>query len=199
METIEKALIVFAVLLISLPSFGRVYAQEIAPDFALTDIDGNDFSIADFRGTTVVLTFVSTRVILCKMQVYILVNVSGYFEDDVVIALIGVSNDTVSIDGDADEQLREFSEDCGFEGIVAKDTEEVAEDYNVTYLPTTFIVDQGGYIRHKHVGVVQTGEDILLGELQVIIPEFSSTTILLSIMVLSTLTLLTRRRSHRKE
>ena len=199
METIEKALIVFAVLLISLPSFGRVYAQEIAPDFALTDIDGNDFSIADFRGTTVVLTFVSTRVILCKMQVYILVNVSRYFEDDVVIALIGVSNDTVSIDGDADEQLREFSEDCGFEGIVAKDTEKVAEDYNVTYLPTTFIVDQGGYIRHKHVGVVQTGEDILLGELQVIIPEFSSTTILLSIMVLSTLTLLTRRRSHRKE
>jgi len=113
--------------------------------------------------------------------------------------LIGVSNDTVSIGGDADEQLREFSEDCGFEGIVAKDTEEVAEHYNVTYLPTTFIVDQGRYIRHKHVGVVQTGEDILLGELQVIIPEFSSTAILLCIMALSTLILLTRRRTHRKE
>ena len=183
METTEKVLIVFAVLLISLPSFGRVCAQETAPDFALTDIDGNDFSIADFRGTTVVLTLVSTRVIFCKMQVYILVNVSRYFEDDVVIALIGVSNNTVSIGGDTDEQLREFSEDCGFEGIVARDTKGVAEDYNVTYIPTTFIIDQAGFICHRHVGATQTRESVLLEELLVIIPEFSSPSILLAVII----------------
>jgi len=187
METIEKVLIVFAVLLISLPSFGRVCAQETAPDFALTDIDGNDFSIADFRGTTVVLTLVSTRVIFCKMQVYILVNVSRYFEDDLVIVVIGVSTDTVSVGGDTDEQLRQFREDCGFEGIVASDTDGVADDYDVRYVPTTFIIDQAGFIRHKHISATQTGESVLLEELQVVVPEFSSPVILLATIIAVTL------------
>lgn len=178
---------VSAVLLISLSSFWKVYAQETAPDFTLIDIDGEEFSTADFRGTTVILTFVATRVITCKMQVFVLDNVSRCFGDEVIVVLIGISNETLWVGGDTDEQLQQFREDCGFGGIVARDTEGVAEDYNVTFFPTTFIIDQEGYIRYKHVGVVQAGESVLLEELQVIVPEFSSTAILLFAVILSTL------------
>jgi peroxiredoxin len=176
-----------AVLLISSYLFSKGYAQNIAPEFTLIDIDGEEFSTADFKGTTVILTFVASRVITCKMQVFVLNNVSKYFGDDVIIVLIGVSNETLWVGGDTDEQLGQFREGCGFEGIVARDTEGVAEQYNVTFVPTTFIIDQEGYIRHKHVGAIQSGSSVLLQELHVVVPEFSSTAILLFALILGTL------------
>jgi len=179
--------IAFAVLLIGLASFGKVSAQEKAPDFTLTDIDGNEFSIADFSGKTVVLSFVATRVVFSKMQVCVLVNVSKSMGDDVAIILIGASTHTLEIGGDTKEELRKFRDDCGFEGVVAADTKGVAEDYNVTYIPTLFIIDQAGYIRHKHLGVVDAREQVLLKELQAIVPEFSSPVILLFVAVSVTL------------
>ena len=185
------------ILLVSLSSLGRVHAEEVAPDFTLIDVDGNEFSLADFRGTTVVLTFVATRMITCKMQVFILNNISKYFGDEVIIVLIGINNETLWVGGDTEEQLQQFRDDCGFEGIVARDTEGVTDDYSVKYIPTTFIIDQAGYIRHKHVGVVQTGESVLLEELQVIVPEFSATAILLFIMVTSALAVFVSARRHR--
>lgn len=183
----RNAFILLTVLLMSLPVHRDAYAEVPAPDFSLTDVNDEQFSLADFRGTTVVLTFVATRVITCKLQVHILVNVSRYFEDDLVIVAIGVSTDTISVGGDTDEQLRQFREDCGFEGIVARDTDGVADDYDVKYVPTTFIIDQAGFIRHKHISATQTGESVLLEELQVIVPEFSSPMILLATIVAVTL------------
>ena len=184
---VRFAFIAFTASLIILSSLGRIYAQETVSDFTLTDIEGNEFSLVDFRGTTVVLSFVATRIIFCTMQVYILDNVSRYFGDDVIVILIGISNDTLWVGGDTDEQLRKFQEDCGFDGIVARDAEGVTEDYEVAYLPTTLIIDQYGYLRHKHVGVIQTGEDLLLEELWVVIPEFSSSVILLANLAIASL------------
>lgn len=185
---------ILAVLLISLHSFSKGYAQDAAPEFTLIDIDGEEFSTADFKGTTVILTFVATRVITCKMQVFVLENVSRYFGDDIIIVLIGIGNDILWIGGDTDEQLRQFREDCGFGGIVARDTGGVAEYYNVTFIPTTFIIDQDGYIRNKHVGAIQADESVLLQELHVIVPEFSSTAILLFATILGTLATAVRAR-----
>ena len=185
------------ILLVSLSSLGRVHAEEVTPDFTLIDIDDNEFSLADFRGTTVVLTFVATRIITCKTQVFILNNISRYFGDEVVIVLIGINNETLWVGGDTEEQLQQFRDDCGFEGIVARDTEGVTDDYSVTYIPATFIIDQAGYIRYKHFGVVQTGESVLLEELQVIVPEFSATAILLFIIVTSILAVFVSARRHR--
>jgi peroxiredoxin len=168
-----------------------------APSFTLTDVDGHVFSITDFRGTTVVLSFMVARSVFCKMQVKILVNASRYFGDDVVIIVIGADSQTVTIGGDSDEQLREFKQKCNFTGVVARDTNGVAENYNVTYVPMTFIIDQGGFIRHKHVGVVDAGENILLAELSAIVPEFSSPVILLIAMASTTAAIVAgaRRRS----
>ena len=187
------------ILLVSLSSLGGVRAEEVAPGFTLIDVDGNEFSLADFRGTTVVLTFVATRIITCKTQVFILNNISRYFGDEVIIVLIGINNETLWVGGDTEEQLQQFGDDCGFEGIVARDTEGVTDDYSVVYIPTTFIVDQAGYIRHKHVGVVQTGESVLLEELQVIVPEFSATAALFFVIVTSTLAVFVSARRHRRQ
>lgn len=51
----------FAVFVLSLFLNVRVYAQKVAPGFTLTDIDGNTFSLSDYRGKTIILEFFSIR------------------------------------------------------------------------------------------------------------------------------------------
>lgn len=173
--------------------------QLMAPAFTLTDVDGHHFSLNDFKGSAVVLTFIATRSIICRVQVNALVNVSRHFEDEVVFILIGVSNNTITIGGDTDDQLRAFRELCNFTGIAARDINGVTESYNVKYIPTTFIIDYGGYIRHRLAGAMDAREHILLEDLTATIPEFSSTAILLMAIVSGTLTIIIRSRKSSQQ
>lgn len=52
---IAKVLITFFLVIFALTI--PAHAQELAPDFTLTDIDGNEFSLSNFRGKIVLLNF----------------------------------------------------------------------------------------------------------------------------------------------
>jgi peroxiredoxin len=156
-----------------------------APSFTLTDVDGHSFSLSDFRGKPVALTFIAARSVFCKMQVMILVNVSRSLGDNATLIVIGASSDVVLIGGDTDAQLRDFRNDTGFKGIVARDTGTVSRDYGATFIPMTFLIDTIGNIWYRRVGVMDSAEDIIANEL-VSIPEYSTTAIMLIIMVLGT-------------
>ncbi len=170
----------------------------IAPDFTLIDVDGQSFSLSDFGGTTVVLTFIASRSVICRFQIRVLVNVSNYFGDDVTIIAVGVTSEDFVIGGDTDEDIKDIGEMYGLLGILARDTDNVADLYNVMYIPTTFIIDFDGTVRRKHVGAVAAGEEVLLDELPAIIPEFQSTTGLLIVMVLGALIAVAVVRTNRK-
>lgn len=156
-----------------------------APGFTLTDIDGHSFSLSDFRGKPVALTFIAARSVICKMQAMILANASRRLGDNATFIVIGVSKDTILIGGDTDAQLRDFRNDTGFKGVVSRDTASVSRDYNVTFIPMTFLIDTLGNIWYKHVGVVDSAESIILNELK-LIPEYPTAAITLIIMVLGT-------------
>ena len=156
-----------------------------ALSFTLTDVDGHSFSLSDFRGKPVALTFIAARSVFCKMQVMILVNVSRSLGDNATLIVIGASSDVVLIGGDTDAQLRDFRNDTGFKGIVARDTGTVSRDYGATFIPMTFLIDTIGNIWYRHVGVMDSAENIIANEL-VSIPEYSTTAIILIIMVLGT-------------
>jgi peroxiredoxin len=179
--SVKFALVGFMILTLCSSSVRQVSGAEVAPDFTLTDIDGNGFSIADFKGRVVILTFVATRFLFCETQANIIMAVSDRFQGDLILLAVGVSAETHPLGGDTDAQLQEFKSDTQFSGTVARDTDGVAADYNVTYVPTTFIIDQDGYISHRHVGVVQ--KEDLVKELQLIIPEFPSGQILLIFII----------------
>jgi peroxiredoxin len=157
-----------------------------APSFTLTDIDGHSFSLSDFKGKPVALTFIAARSVICKMQVMILANASKRLGGNATFIVIGVSKGTIAIGDDTDAQLRDFKNDTGFKGIVARDTSSVSKDYGATFIPMTFLIDTLGNIWYRHVGVVNSAENIIVSELN-LIPEYPTTTITLIIMVTSTI------------
>jgi len=115
----------------------------------------------------------------------ILANASRRLGDNATFIVIGVSKDTILIGGDTDAQLRDFRNDTGFKGVVSRDTASVSRDYNVTFIPMTFLIDTLGNIWYKHVGVVDSAESIIVNELK-LIPEYPTAAIILIIMVLGT-------------
>ena len=160
-----------------------VYAQ-MAPDFTLTDIDGNVFSLSDFRGKVVLLDFFATWCGPCRAEMPHLKALNEKFGEELVIISISVDPNYDSV-----ERLKSFRQDYNITWTLARDTTNVQAQYNVTAIPTLYIIDQNGYVRFHHVGL--TEEDALITEISQIVPEFptSLTTILFIIIGLATLKL----------
>ncbi len=118
-----------------------------APRFSLTSIDGEDFSLSDFRGKVVVLDLMGTTCIPCIEQIEHLHSINDLFGDNIQIISISVS-------GDSDGQLRQFAIDHSIDWLVARDTDGVGVDYSARFIPTLVIIDQDGYLRNRHSGVV---------------------------------------------
>ena len=52
------------------------------------------------------------------------------------------------------DRLREYMEELGVEWIMCSDTVGVSRKYDISILPTIVIIDQNGYIRFRHAGLV---------------------------------------------
>ena len=154
----------FAVLL---SSSGVVIAEEVAPDFTLTDIDGGEFSLGDFRGKVVVLDFFATWCGDCVDGIPHLRSLHEDFGEDLVVISISVSpsSDTV-------ELLQQFRQAHQIEWIVTRDTVGISDLYDVQIVPTLVIIDREGYIQHRHVDL--TDETVLRDEIIEIIPELGT-------------------------
>lgn len=127
-------------------AFDNLNVGQLAPQFRLSDIDGNHIDLADCQGKVVVLHFGSTTCFWCKFIYPSLRNIAQEYSEDEV-ALIGVSDD---IDFDAlramiKEEQFTWPQIC--EGNGWKDT--VFKLYNVDRMPSEYIIDQDGKIAFK--------------------------------------------------
>ncbi|MGD8545702.1 MAG: TlpA disulfide reductase family protein [Candidatus Bathyarchaeota archaeon] len=155
-----------------------VIAQQGAPDFSLTDIDGNQFSLSDYRGQVVLLNFFHTMCSGCIEEIPHLKSLHTEFSEDLIIISISVAS------FDTDERLLEFRQNHDINWIVSRDTASIVELYNVEFVPMLVIVDQDGDICHQHIG--ETEYSILYEEIFEIVPEFGSLiSIIFVLMILS--------------
>jgi peroxiredoxin len=134
---------------------------ETAPNFSLTDIDGNDFKLSDYRGKVVILDFMATWCNPCIDVMDDLKDIfANYDASDVVI---------MSIDKDEDENdsmLRDFKESYGDDWIYAVDYDnDVDAKYNVTDIPVTVIVNKEGKIAYRKLGYSSTDYETLTAEI----------------------------------
>lgn len=118
----------------------------LAPDFALTDLDGRKLTLSGFKGKVVLLDFWATWCTPCREEIPHFVEMQNKYGAD-GFQVIGVS-----MDDDA-KPVREFAQQYKLNYPVAVGDDKLAERYGgVLGLPVNFIIDREGRIYAKHLG-----------------------------------------------
>ncbi|HEV2388708.1 MAG TPA: redoxin domain-containing protein [Candidatus Acidoferrales bacterium] len=123
-----------------------------APDFALSDLDGNTHVLGSLRGSTVLLDFWATWCGPCREEMPQLEKLRGE---------IGGRGLTIwSINsGESPALVRSFFERSGYTGIILLDLDSrVNREYDARYIPTLVIVDPAGKVRFYDSGVYTARE-----------------------------------------
>jgi len=118
-----------------------------APDFTLTDIEGNTFNLSDFRGKVVILDFMATWCSGCKAMMGDLKDAHNRYPDVVIIS--------IDIDStESNEDLENFKNHYDADWIFSIDTDGVRLKYGVAAIPKTVILNPSGEISFSYTGEV---------------------------------------------
>lgn len=129
-----------------LPAFSK---GDKAPEFTVTDIDGNTIRLADLQGKVVVLNFMATWCQTCIWEAGRLVEVyNNYQEQDVVLLSIDIEPDGSL------ENLLDFKSEYCTDWTFILDDRDLFALYEVTSIPTTYVIDKSGNIAYGHVGLI---------------------------------------------
>ncbi len=129
------------------------YAGEnrIAPDIALTNLDGSPARISDHRGKTLILVFWSTSCDVCKKQMPSLAHLAQVVKSDPRLAMM-----TVAYDDDAANVRKVLKEKAGSENpfpvAMDPDSKWILDRYGTKLFPETWIIDPQGVIRARFDG-----------------------------------------------
>jgi len=118
----------------------------LAPDFTLKTIDGQEITLSKLKGKVVLLDFWATWCGPCRESIPHLIQLYKAYREN-GFEMIGISLDK----GDA-AVVRNFARSVDIPYPIVVATEEVARDYRVTSIPTTFFIDKEGKIREKISG-----------------------------------------------
>ena len=119
-----------------------------APAFTLVDVQGNDVSLEELRGETVVLNFWATWCQPCRQEIP---DLSAFQDEHPEVRVLGISVDEAI----TTNHLRSVSKRFGITYQVLHDpTAKVSHAYQVNGLPTTFVVDEEGKIKSAKAGPV---------------------------------------------
>jgi len=120
-----------------------------APNFTLTDTDGNIFSLSDFRGKVVVLDLMATWCGPCVYEIPNLKEVQQHYGDSIIIL-------SISVGGDSNQELKNFKVEQGATWRFAIDTDDVGTKYGALYIPKLVIIDKNGNIEFANEGVTSS-------------------------------------------
>ncbi len=121
-------------------------------DFTLTDQNGNEHTLSDYKGKVVFLNFWATWCPPCKKEmpdVEALYNEYNLNQSEVVF--LGIANPRSeeypnNQDGEK-EEIKTFLQDNGYTfPTLFDETGEVLQNYNISAFPTTFMIDKKGNI-----------------------------------------------------
>ena len=134
-------------------------SENLAPDFTVTDSDGNPVKLSDFRGKGVVLNFWASWCGPCKMEMPDFNEKSQELEGKVQFLMVNMTDgarETVEIASD-------FIAEQGYTFPVFFDTtSEAAYTYGAYSLPTTFFIDAEGNAIAQATGAI-SGETLQRG------------------------------------
>lgn len=119
---------------------------QLAPDFALTTLNGDEVSLSDYRGQPLMLNFWATWCPPCRAE---MPDMKKFYQNtDVEILAINLTDTETDIN-----EVQEFVDkyDLTFP-ILLDEAIEVAMIYAIQPIPTSFMIDSEGIIRFKTSG-----------------------------------------------
>ena len=126
----------------------------LAPDFTLSTLDGQEVSLGEMRGQSVLLCFWTTVCGYCRLQMPYLQEAFDQKGEEVRFIAIDI--------GESEPVVTQFAHDNGINFTIALDRDgAVGGTYNVRYRPTTFLIDGEGVIRYIKPGPFSSTEELL--------------------------------------
>lgn len=119
-----------------------------AIDFELEDINGNKISLEQLKGKKVFLNFWATWCPPCRLEMPELEKLYQETKDtDLVILAIDLGEDQ--------ETVKSFIKQNNYNFTVLLDSvQEVADNYKINSIPTSFFIDEDGYIVNRKIGAM---------------------------------------------
>lgn len=130
-----------------LPTIRLLRNPDPAPEFTVRDLEGKPLSPSDYRGKVILLTFWATWCGPCRAEVPDLIALQDRYRDK--LQVIGLS-----VDDGPPAEVQRFVQARQINYPVAIVPEDLQEKFGGVHgLPTMFLLDTGGRIAQKHVGL----------------------------------------------
>ena len=121
-----------------------------APPFTLELLGGGSVSLSEWAGKPVLLDFWATWCPPCEFQVPELNVLYERYEADARVGVFGIS-----IDEDAETEVREWMDEKGVAYPVLLGDDGLAREYGALGFPTFVLIAPDGKIAWTHAGVIE--------------------------------------------
>ena len=120
----------------------------LAPDFEVTTLNGEQVRLSDYRGERIMLNFWATWCPPCRAEMPDMQKL--YEEEDVTILAVNMTETESNI-----EAVGTFVDDYELTfPILMDETSDVMTSYKIQAYPTSYMIDSNGRIQHVSLGAM---------------------------------------------
>lgn len=118
--------------------------RQEARDFTLPDLKGENWTLSSLKGKVIILDFWATWCAPCRIEIPYLIELYNKYRDDgLIVCGVGI---------DRKPAIASFSREYGINYPILIGTQQIARQWGIRAIPTTYILDKDGRIAFKHMG-----------------------------------------------
>ncbi len=136
-----------------------------APEIGLKDTSGKLVSLASLRGKVVLVDFWASWCAPCKEELPVLQKLYEKYKDKgLVIVGVNIDNEEANMTGFLRRQPLTFT-------VVPDKKREIAARYQPPKMPSSYMIDKKGIVRHVHAGFRASDAAALEAEIKALLAE----------------------------